>query len=269
MRMLLTAVLLALSPVEGLAAPQGAAELSPRFQKFDRLEVACTVKTEIKASNGRDTKLEAELVVVSEAEKGEGDTATFDVGVSRLRLSGTHEGRKVDAEWSKSGASRGELPRGLAKALEKGWKMTLAGKDGIRIGEGHLEIGDALPVFNPGVLLGLPVPPPFAAVAPGKSWESKTASFPHFGTFGLRATGTFDLLEGDSARLSARLAFMNAASDAPDDFAASVKGDGFASLEYDVKKGRPVKGATAVKLVASQGGLKREVSQVVEFEVRK
>ena len=60
MRALLTAVL--------LAAPQGAAELSPRFQKFDRLEVSCTVKTEIKASNGRDSKLEVELLVVSEAE---------------------------------------------------------------------------------------------------------------------------------------------------------------------------------------------------------
>ena len=184
-------------------------------------------------------------------------------------MTGTHEGRKVDADWSKSGGAKGELPRGLAKALEKGWKMSLAGKEGVRIGEGHLEIGDALPVFNPGVLLGLPVPLPFAPVAPGKSWESKIASYPHFGTFGLKATGSFDLVEGDSARLSARLAFTNAASDAPDDFAASVKGDGFASMEYDVKRGRPVKGATSAKLIATQGGLKREVSQVVEFEVRK
>jgi hypothetical protein len=261
MRLLLTTML--------LGAPQAATELSPKFQKFDRLEVSCKIRTEIKASNGRDTQLEVEMVVVSEAEQGEGDAATFDVGISRLRLSGTHEGRKVDADWSKGGASRGELPRGLAKALEKGWKMTLAGKQGPRIGEGHLEIGDALPVFNPGVLLGFPVPPAFAPVAMGKSWEVKGMSFPHFGTFGLRATGTLDLVEGDSARLSAKLVYGNAATDAPDDFAASVKGDGFASMEYDVKRGRPVKGATSAKLTATQGGLKREVSQVVEFEVRR
>jgi hypothetical protein len=250
-------------------AVQGAPEIAPRFQKFDRVEVTCTVRTEIKSSNGRDSKYEIEMSVSAEAEKADADGVVFDCGVARLRLTGTYEGRKVDAEWSKGGGGRSELPAGLAKALEKGWKMTLAGKKGIQVGEGFLAVGDAMPVFNPGVLLGFPVPPPFGPAAPDKPWEVQGLTYPHFGTYGLRAVARLDYVEGDIAKLSAKLKFQNAADEEAGEFAAGVKGEGFSSLEYDVKRGRPVKGATSAKLVASQGGLKREVSQVVEFEVRR
>ncbi|HEX7899375.1 MAG TPA: hypothetical protein VF950_16535 [Planctomycetota bacterium] len=241
----------------------------PTFQKFDRLQAACVIKTEIKSSNGRDSNYTLTMDVAAETEKAEGGATTFDCGVAALRIEGTLDGRKVDAAWSKGGGWKGDGKiAGLDRALEKGWKMTLAAGKGTSIGDGYLELGDLLPVFNPGALLGYSVPPPATPVAAGKTWEVKGQTFPHAGGFGLRAAATFDFAEGDSARLSARLTFGKAETEIPIEGASNVKGDGYASLAYDSKKGRPVKGASSAKLVLSQGGLKREISQVVEFEMR-
>lgn len=237
----------------------------PAFQKFDRLQASCVIKTEIKASNGRDSSYTLTLELAAEAESA----ASFDCGVSKLRVEGTLDGRRVDCEWSKGGGWRGEgkVPN-VDRALEKGWKMSLTPGKGVSIGDGYLLLGDALPVFNPGVLLGYPVPPPAAPVAAGKTWEVKGQSFDFAGGFGVNARASFDFAEGDEAKVSARLAFARAESEVPIDGASNVKGDGYASLTYDLKKGRPLKGASSAKLILSQGGLKKEVSQVVEFEMR-
>jgi hypothetical protein len=241
----------------------------PSFQKFDRLQAACVIKTEVKASNGKDSSYTLTLEVVAETEKSDAGSTSFDCGVSALRIEGTLDGRKVDAAWSKGGGWKGDGKiAGVDRPLEKGWKMTLAAGKGTSIGDGYLELGDLLPVFNPGALLGYSVPPPAAPVASGKTWDVKGQTFPHAGGFGLRAAAAFDFAEGDAARLSARLTFGKADTEIPIEGAANVKGDGYASLTYDVKKGRPVKGASSAKLVLSQGGLKKEITQVVEFEMR-
>lgn len=248
---------------------QAAVELRPTFQKFDRLSSSCTIRTEIKSSNGRDSTYVLSLEFAAEVEKSEGGSATFDCGLSRLRIEGTLDGRKVDVEWAKSGGWKGDGKlAGIDRALEKGWKMTLEAGKGTSIGDGYLELGDLLPLLNPGVLLGFPVPPPAAAVAPGKGWEVKGQTYPHAGGFGVGAAALLDVLEGDTARLSARLRVGKAEVEVPIEGAMNVKGDGFASMTYDVKKGRPLKGATSVKVAVGQGGLKKEISQVVEFEMR-
>jgi len=38
----------------------------PTFQKFDRLQAACVIKTEVKSSNGRDSSYTLTLDVVAE-----------------------------------------------------------------------------------------------------------------------------------------------------------------------------------------------------------
>lgn len=235
----------------------------PTFQKFDRLQASCVVKTEIKSSNGRDSNYTLTLEISAEAE----NATTFDCGVTRLRVEGTLDGRKVDVDWAKGWKGEGKLAS-LDRVLEKGWKMTLAPGKGTSIGDGYLELGDLLPIFNPGALLGYSVPPPALPVAAGKTWEVKGQAFPHAGGFSIRAAATFDYAEGDDTRLSARLSFARAETEIPIEGASNVKGDGYASLSYDAKKGRPRKGASSAKLVLSQGGLKKEVSQVIEFEMR-
>lgn len=254
--------------VSAFLAVQGSAEIAPPFRKFERLTLGCTVTTEVKSSNGRDSKLTARLEVAAEVESCEGRTAVFDCGLTSLVLEGTLDGRKVDVEWRKGGAVRGEPPAALARALEKGWKMTLDGAQGIRAGEAFREVGDALVLLNPAALIGFPVPPSYSTLNLGKGWEVKPVDFQHLGGYALRYGAGLDFVEGDVARLSAKLVFTPAQAEAVLEGASSVKGEGFASMAYDVKKGRPVRGASSAKVLAVQGGLKREIEQVLEFQVR-
>ena len=246
---------------------QGKAELKPKFQKFDRIGVGCTVTTEIKSSNGRDSKYTLDLELTAEAEKAEGETVVFDCGVTSLKISGTLDGKTVDGIWRKGSSPDRKIP-GVERAIEKGWKTTLS-KKGVSVGDAMVEFGDALPIFNPGVFLGLSVPLPFDAVAEGKGWEVKDQAYSYFGGFGIKSAASLNVLEKDTAKLSARLVFSRAETEVPVDGVVNVKGDGYASLEYDLKSGRPVKGATSAKISMTQGGLKREVTQVIEFEVRR
>lgn len=260
MRMLLAAA--------ALLAGQGSAEVAPAFRKFERIQLGCTITTEVKASNGRDSKLTARLELSAECESAEGRTAVFDCGVSSLALEGTLDGRKVDVEWRKGGATRGELPSSLARPLEKGWKMTIDGAAGIRVGEGFHDLGDALAVLNPAALLGFPVPPSYASHKLGKGWEVKAVDVPHLGGFSARYAAGLDFVEGDVAKLSAKIVFGAPQGEAALEGASTVKGEGFASMDYDVKKGRPLRGASSGKVLAAQGGFKREIDQVIEFQVR-
>lgn len=241
----------------------------PTFQKFDRLQTACVVKTEIKASNGKDSAYTLHLELAAETEKSENGVTVFDCGVSKLRIEGTLDGRRIDAEWSKGGGWKGDGKiAGVDRPLEKGWKMTLTPGKGVVVGDGYLELGDVLPIFNPAALLGYSVPPPATAVASGKSWDLKGQAFAHAGGFSVQAAAAFDFEEAGAAKLSARLKYARMEAEVPIEGQANVKGEGFASLTYDVKKGRPLKGASSAKLQLSQGGLRREISQVVEFEAR-
>lgn len=259
MRVLLTAALL---------AGQGSAEISPAFRKFERIQLGLTLTTAVKSSNGRDSKVTARLEVTAEVESSEGSTAVFDCGLTALVLEGLLDGRKVDLEWRKGGAVRGEPPSALSRALEKGWKMRLDGAGGIRAGEGFREVGDVLTLLNPAVLIGFPVPPSYSTLKLGKGWEVKPVDFKHLGGYAVRYGAGLDFVEGDVARLSAKLVFSPAQAEAELEGAASVKGEGFASMEYDVKKGRPVRGASSAKVLAVQGGFRREIEQVLEFQVR-
>lgn len=251
-----------------LLAVQGSAEIAPSFKKFERIQLGCTLTTEVKSSNGRDSKLTARLELSAEVDSSEGRTTVFDCGLTSLVLEGTLEGRKVDLEWRKGGAGRGEPPAALGRALEKGWKMTLDGAGGIRAGEGLREVGDVLAVLNPAALLGFPVPPSYSTLALGKGWEVKPVDFQHLGGYAVRYAAGLDFVEGDVARLSAKLVFLPVQAEAELEGASSVKGEGFASMEYDVKKGRPVRGASSAKVLAVQGGLRREIAQVLEFQIR-
>lgn len=259
MRVLLAAALL---------TAQGSAEVAPAFRKFERLQLGCTLTTEVKSSNGRDSKLTARLELSAEVESSEGRTTVFDCGLASMVLEGTLDGKKVDVEWRKGGTPRGEPPAALARALEKGWKMTLAGGDGIREGEGFRELGDVLTVLNPAALLGFPVPPSFSTLKLGKGWEVKPVDFRHLGGYSLHYAAGLDFVEGDVARLSAKLVFAPAQGEAELEGASTVKGEGFASMEYDVKKGRPIRGASSGKVLAVQGGFRREIEQVLEFQLR-
>ncbi len=259
-RILLLAALLA-------QAVQAKADLKPKFQRFDRIGVGCTITTEIKSSNGRDSKHTMELELTAEVEKAEGETAVFDCGVTSLKISGTLDGKPVDGIWRKGSSPDRKIP-GVERAIDKGWKTTLS-KKGVSLGDAMVEFGDALPIFNPGVFLGLSVPLPFDAVAEGKGWEVKDQAFPFFGGFGIKAVASLNVVEKETAKISARLVFSKADTEVPVDGVVNVKGDGYASLEYDLKSGRPVKGASSARLTSAQGGLRREVNQVIEFEVRR
>jgi len=248
---------------------QGKAELKPRFQKFDRVTVSCTIQTEIKSSNGRDSKYTLELGLAAEAEKVDGEAVVFDCGVSSLKINGRLDGRTVNFEWTKSGTERGEKIASIQKALEKGWKCIFFGKKGFSVTDTAGELGDTLPLFNPGIFLGLSTPLPDGAMDVGKGWEVKDLKFPYFGGFAVRYVATLDLVKGDTAKISSRLFFSRPESEVPIEGVVNVKGDGDASLEYDVRSGRPTRGATALKLTSQMGGLKREVDQVIEFEVRR
>jgi hypothetical protein len=252
-----------------LLALQGRAELKPKFQKFDRVAVSCTVQTEVKSSNGRDSKYSLELALTAEAEKVDGEAVVFDCGVSSLKIAGRLDGRTVNFEWSKAGTERGERIASIQKALEKGWKFVLAGKKGFSVTDTASELGDTLPLFNPGVFLGLSAPLPDGPVEVGKGWEVKDLGFPYFGGFTVRYAASLDLVKGDTAKISSRLFFNRPESEVPVEGVVNVKGDGDASLEYDLRSGRPNRGATALKLTSQMGGLKRDVSQVIEFEVRR
>lgn len=246
---------------------QAKADLAPRFQKFDRIGVGCTITTEIKTSNNRDSKHKMELELTAEVEKSEGDATVFDCGVTSLKLSGTLDGRPVDGIWRKGSSPDRKIP-GVEKAIDKGWKVTLS-KKGVSLGDTMVEFGDSLPIFNPGVLLGLSVPLPFDPVAEGKGWEVKDQVFTYFGGFGLKAAASLNVLEKDTAKISGKLTFSRGENEIPVDGVVNVKGDGYASLEYDLKAGRPMKGATSIRLTSLQGGLKRDVTQLIEFEVRR
>jgi hypothetical protein len=252
-----------------LLLAQGAVDLRPAFQKFDRLQSTCTIRTEVKASNGRESAYTLTLELAAETEKSEGGATTFDCGVSRLRIEGTLDGRKLDADWSKGSGWRGDAKvAGIERPLEKGWKMTLAAGKGTSTGDAFLEFGDLLPVLNPGALLGYPVPPPAEPVAVEKGWPAKPVVHAHMGGYSLKVAGFFDYSDGAAGKLSGVLSFGRAETEVPVDGAANVKGSGLASMEIDMKTKRPKKGASSAKLVVTQGGLKRELSQVIEFEMR-
>ena len=249
-------------------AVQSKAEFRPKFQKFDKISVGCKVQTEVKASNGRDSKYELDLEFSAEVDKAEGESAEFDCGVNLLRIKGTLDGKPVDYEWRKGGQEKGSKIASIQKGLEKGWKVTL-GKKGISVNDSANEFGDVLPILNPGIFLGFSVPPPFDAVAVGKGWDLKGQAFPLFNGFSVRHQAELDLVKGDTAKVSARLSYSKAESEIPIEGVVNVKGEGNASMEYDLKAGRPVKGATSLSLSATMGGLKRDVTQVIEFEVRR
>ncbi len=252
-----------------LLLPQAQAEIKPKFQKFDRVSVSCVIRTEVKSSTGRDSKYKLEVDFSAEAEKAEGDTAVFDCGVTKLVLAGTLDGRPTSYEWRKGGAERGDKVAAIQKSLEKGWKVTFAGKKGISVSDTAVGFCDTLPLFNPGIFLGLSVPPPHGSVAVGKGWELKDQAFPHFGGFTVRYAASLNDISGDTARISSRLVFAKPETEIPIEGVVNVKGDGDASLEYDLKSGRPVRGATSLRFTSLMGGLRREATQVIEFEVGK
>lgn len=258
MRLLLLGSLLSL---------QSKAELSPKFDKFDRVAVGCTVQTEIKSSNGRDSKYKVELELNAEVEKAEGGAATFDCGVSSVRVTGTLDGKPVSYQWSKGGAERGDKIAAIRKGLEKGWKVTLA-KKGFSVGPESGEFADTLPLFNPGVFLGFAVPPSYAPVTVGKGWTVKDNVAPYFNGFTPKYAATLNFVDKDVAKVSAHLTFTKPESEVPIDMGPNVKGDGTAAMDYDLKSGRPLRGATSVRISFGMGGLKREVTQVIEYEVR-
>jgi hypothetical protein len=257
--------LLLVSAVVGLLA-QGKLELKPIFKKFDRVVVACTVQTEIKSSDGRDSKYKLELEVEAEVEKGEGDRAVFHCEVASAKLSGRVNGKAADGDWKKGGEAK---LGGFEKALGKGWKLTLDGKKGFSMGDDAVELGDALPLFNPGVFAGFSVPLPYGPAAAGEKWEVKDQTFPHFYGFTVKFAAQLNQVKDGTARISASLAYAKPQTEVPIEGAVNVKGEGDASLDYDVKSGRPLRGATSLRLTSAQGGLRREVSQVIEFEVKK
>jgi hypothetical protein len=248
---------------------QAKAELKPKFDKFDKIALSCTVQTEVKASNGRDSKYKLEMDLNAEVEKAEGETVVFDCGASRLKLSGTLEGKTVIYEWKKGAGGNGDKVGSVERALEKGWKATLSGKKGLQVDDAASDLGDTLPVLNPGVFVGLSVLLPFDAVAAGKGWTVKDLAFPYYNGFGLRYAGSLNAVDGNTAKISAKLSFTKPENEIPIDGVVNVKGEGDASLDYDLKSGRPLRGATSVKVSFGQGGLKKEVTQVVEFEVRR
>lgn len=257
MRLLLVAAVLAL---------QGKPELKPVFKKFDRVVVACTVQTEIKSSDGRDSKYKLDLEVEAEVEKGEGDTAVFHCEVASAKISGRVNGKSVDGDWKKGGEAK---LGGLEKALGKGWKLKLDGKKGFSMGDDAVDLGDALPLFNPGVFAGFSVPLPYGPAEAGQKWEVKDQTFPHFNGFTVKFAAQLNQLKEGTARISASLTYSKPQTEVPIEGAVNVKGEGDASFDYDVKAGRPLRGATSLKFTGSQGGLRREVTQVIEFEVRK
>jgi hypothetical protein len=248
---------------------QAKADLKPKYQKFDRVVVACVIQTEVKSSTGKDSKYKLEVDFSSEAEKAEGEAAVFDCGPTSLRLAGTLDGRPVNYEWRKGGAERGDKVAAIQKALQKGWKVTLAGKKGYSVGDTAGEFCDTLPLFNPGIFLGYSVPPPYDLVAVGKGWELKDLACPYFGGFSLRHAASLNDISGETAKVSSRLVFAKAETEIPIEGVVNVKGDGDASLEYDLKSGRPVRGATSLRFTSLMGGLRREATQVIEFEVRR
>jgi hypothetical protein len=163
-----------------LLLAQAAVDLKPSFQKFDRLQSACTIKTKVTSSNGRDSDYTVTLELVAEAETSDAAGTTFDCGVSKLRIEGTLDGRKVSLDWIKGSGWKGEgKVAGVDRSLEKGWKMTLAPGKGTSVGDAYLELGDLLPVLNPGALLGYPVPPPAEPVAVEKGWPGKPVTYGH------------------------------------------------------------------------------------------
>ena len=248
---------------------QGAIDLKPTFQKFDRLTSACTIRTEVKASNGKDSTYTLTLELTAEAETSDAAGTTFDCGVSKLRIEGTLDGRKVNADWIKGSGWKGEgKVAGIDRPLEKGWKMTLAAGKGTSVGDAYLELGDLLPVLNPGALLGYPVPPPAEPVPVEKGWPAKGLTYAHAGGYTLKITGFLDYADDAVGKLSGVLAFGRAETEVPVDGAANVKGGGLASVELDRKTKRPRKGASSARLSMSQGGLKKDISQVVEFEMK-
>lgn len=247
---------------------QAKAEIAPKFEKFDRVSVTCTVRTEIKTSNGRDSKYTLEMDLSAEVEKAEGEVVVFDCGPSSLKVSGTLNGKPVGYEWRRGGAEKGEKVAGIQKALEKGWKVTLE-KKGVTVNEAAGELGDTFPLFNPGIFIGFAVPPPWGAVQIGKGWVVKDLVYPYFNGFTLRYSGALNFVDKDVAKVSAGLAFTKPENEVPIDMGPNVKGDGSAAMDYDLRSGRPVRGATSVKLSLAQGGLKREVTQVIEYEVRR
>lgn len=244
-------------------------DLKPAFQKFDRLQAACTIRTKVTSSNGKDSEHTVTLEVTAEAEATEKGATTFDCGVSRLGLRGTLDGRKVDADWIKGSGWKGEgkVP-GIDRPLEKGWKMTLAPGRMTAVGDGFLEVGDVLTVLNPGALIGYPVPPPAEPVAVEKGWPVKAHAYAHAGGFALRTSGYFDFSDGAVGKVSGVFTLGRPETEVPVDGAVNVKGSGLGSLELDLKTKRPRRGACSLGATIGQGGLKREIKQVVEFEMR-
>jgi hypothetical protein len=256
-------------PFLALLLPQARAELKPKFQKFDRVALTAKIQTEVKSSNGRDSKYVLEIDLNAEVEKAEGDLAVFDCGVAALSIKGTLDGKPVAYDWKKGGADRGDKVPAIQKGLEKGWKLTLDGRKGPAVADTAGELCDTIPIFNPALFLGLSVPLPYDAVAQGRGWELKGVSVPYYGGFSVRYLATLDLVQGDTAKISSRLLFGKAETEIPIEGVVNVKGDGDASLEVDLRTGRPVRGATALRFSSAMGGLKREATQVIEFEVRR
>lgn len=253
-----------------LPALRDGATLRPAFRKFDRVVVSCTVKTEITASNGKNSKYELKINFSSEVEKAEGQKAIFDCGVSYLKITGTLRGKPVDYEWSRSGREEGRPVAALRGALKKGWKVTLDGAKGFSVDDAALALNDQVPLLNPGIFLGLSVPLPYGSVDLGSTWKVKGLKFGYFSGFGLDYSGSLLFVDEEKnlAKISGDLRFVKAEDEVPIAGAVNFRGRGSAMLEYDLKTGRPLRGATAIRAHVAQGGFKRDVRQVIEFEVR-
>lgn len=241
--------------------------LRPVYQKFDQVVVRCTVRTEVTSSNGRHSKYVMEAEFSSEVDRVEDGAAVFGSGVRHVKVTGTVDGREIEYEWRKGAAERGTAPGDFKQAFDKGWSVTLT-DGGVAMSDAALALHDALPVFNPGVLLGLAVPPPAGKVKEGGRWEVPARRYPFFSGFSLGYAASLDLVNDGVATVSAQLAYARSKDEVPIAGGVNVRGKGFASMEYDLKAGRPKSGASSLTVHFGQGGLKRDVKQVIEYEVR-
>ena len=248
--------------------PQDPVELNPSFKKFDKMGIKCKIKTEIKSSTGRNSKYELELDLVAEVDEGTGDKATFSCTINGLKIKGLVNGKDVDYDWSKRRGGRGTAPRRLEQSLKQGWKLKLKGSKGFEIDDGILGFGDVLTIYNPAIFMGMSVPLPYRSVTDGTSWKMEDHRFSYGTGFGYSMEGKLDFTREGMAFITGKMKLTKPEDEVPVEGSINVKGEGFASMEYDLKKGRPKKGATSIKVRIAQGGLKQDVIQIIEFEVR-
>ncbi len=238
-------------------------DLTLKYEQYDRLKIEIKSTTEVTASDGLDSKHTVELDISYECASVDKGVITFDGEVLSAKVAGTMRNREFTFTWKK-GAGRKATGREFEAfdSLEKPFKLK-AQMNGMVVTPGLGAFYDLFPIFSPSALIGLATP-----LGKGRTWKTDQRRYELFSGFTIGYGGAAGAAADEKIPLTGSMTFASPETEVPIEGMVQVKGSGTATSDFHTKKQRGGSGKATISLSSDQGGLKRAITQSLEWKVK-